>query len=381
MPSWVRSLPNRRITVINAHGAYWHFRGLDRLCAEYGIDRRQAEFAITKPLWRAILTRDWPRAARELRNIAILARLCYTRDQVIVLGCAPFDHRLPFFHILARRHRFFHHTSWAEWTGRVPKRPKWPTLRARWMAWFRHRCQGVFAVSARAEETVRRFSRGRVPTAVVHHAVTDHFHARGRSDFDGERPLRLISVGRLVPSKGIDDLFYLADRLREGRFTLDIVGGGKLAAMVEQACQRRPHCTFRGRIADMGAMAACYREHDVLLLPAKRTRKWQELFGMVIIEAMACGVVPICTDHVGPCEILAGSSQPVHGPQSAGYLCAEADFIAAAEGWCRELAADPGMWQQRSRAAIAAASAYRDDAIAQRWEALFACQLGSSERL
>jgi glycosyltransferase involved in cell wall biosynthesis len=46
------------------------------------------------------------------------------------------------------------------------------------------------------------------------------------------------------------------------------------------------------------------REHDVLLLPSLRTDGWEELFGMVIIEAMACGVVPITTDHVGPREIL-----------------------------------------------------------------------------
>ncbi|MFW5846466.1 MAG: glycosyltransferase family 4 protein, partial [Planctomycetota bacterium] len=332
--------------------------------------------AITKPLSTALRRRDWARVRRELNNTARTFRLSYTRDQVVILGCAPFDARLLLFHILARRHRFFSHTSWAEWAGGpVPKRPRWPGVRAWWKAWFRHNCHGVFAVSQRSMLTLGRFIRHPIPGVVVHHALTPDFHAQGREDPPRAGTLRLIYVGRLVPSKGMDELLATMDRLDPERFHLTIVGYGALAERMRAACAERPHCTFRGRIQGPAAMAECYRQHDVLLLPSLRTHKWQELFGMVIIEAMACGLIPICTDHVGPCEILAGTSTPVQGEQPAGFLSSEAAFVETAVQRCRQLAADPDCRAIKRSAALAAAADYRDSAIARRWEALLATQL------
>jgi len=364
-----RFFVNRRLTVLHVHGAHWHFRGLDHLCARWGLEREQIEYSISKPLVQALGRRDWTRVCRELRNGAKLFRLCYSRDQVIVLSIAPFDVRLPLFHLLARRHRFFLHCSWAEWVrGPFPKRPKYFQIRAWFRAFFRYHCHGVFAVSRRNLQTLRQMAGFPVPGLVVNHAITEDFHPQGRVDRQAAAPLRLISVGRLVPSKGLKETFELMDRLDPQRFQLTIVGYGELEDYVAVECARRDNCSFHGRIHRPQDMAVCYRKQDVLLLPSLRTRKWQELFGMVTIEAMACGVVPICTDHVGSCEILSGQSAPCAGAQTAGFLTSEEDFITNAARWCQELAEHRDRWHVLSQAAIQTAQRYTDAAIGQRWQ-------------
>jgi glycosyltransferase involved in cell wall biosynthesis len=293
---------------------------------------------------------------------------------------SPFDARLMFFALLARRHRMFFHCSWAEWVqGPFPKRVKYQNIRAWWHAFFNKQCQGVFAVSQRNLTTLRQFSGCEVPGTVVNHAVTEAFHARGRAGTGDV--FKFIFVGRLVPSKGMDELLAVADGLDPQRFELSVVGYGSQAERMQVACATRANCRFLGRISDQNQLAELYRQHDALLLPSKRTHKWQELFGMVIIEAMACGVVPICTDHVGPCEILAGQSEPIAGDFPAGFLTTEAAFVADAIRISKRLAAGPEERGRLRAAAIAASDQYRDTAIAQRWAALFEAQHAHSRLL
>ena len=54
-------------------------------------------------------------------------------------------------------------------------------------------------------------------------------------------------------------------------------------------------------IKDKKELFNLYSQSDVQLLFSKKSRinKWEELFGMVIIEAIYCGVVTIATKHVG----------------------------------------------------------------------------------
>ncbi|MEX2349697.1 MAG: glycosyltransferase, partial [Flavobacteriaceae bacterium] len=47
---------------------------------------------------------------------------------------------------------------------------------------------------------------------------------------------------------------------------------------------------------------------------SKRTSKWEELFGLVIIESMSQGVIPVSSSHSGPKEIIT---------EGTGYLFEE----------------------------------------------------------
>ena len=79
---------------------------------------------------------------------------------------------------------------------------------------------------------------------------------------------------------------------------------------------------------------------------------------MVIIEAMACGTIPIATTHTGPKEIIEN--------KASGFLVNEnemSDFLANLS---------PNSYSEEMRQnAIEASKKYQIENIAQNWKAIF----------
>ena len=120
----------------------------------------------------------------------------------------------------------------------------------------------------------------------------------------GERPWRwrLLYVGRLDPVKGVATAVR-ALALLPAIATLDIVGRGaeefqhELSDVVEQL-----ELTDRVRFgeATREQLNARYRDADVVLFPSE----WAEPFGIVPLEAMACGTPVVATGTGGSGEYL-----------------------------------------------------------------------------
>ncbi|MEJ5246812.1 MAG: glycosyltransferase [Caldilinea sp.] len=106
--------------------------------------------------------------------------------------------------------------------------------------------------------------------------------------------LLVLFVGRLRHYKGVDVLIDAAARLSASAHFL-IVGVGPLAAALQHQAQRngvadRVH--FLGELSDE-AVTALYHAADVFALPSTNRA---ETFGIVQLEAMACGLPVICTE-------------------------------------------------------------------------------------
>ncbi len=120
-------------------------------------------------------------------------------------------------------------------------------------------------------------------------------------DRSASATFRIGYAGGLVPEKGVDVLLRACAQLagdtgQAWQLSLCGVGAergalGKLARELGIA-QRVEFLGF----VDSTRMAAFYRELDLLVLPSRRTPKWQEQFGRVLIEAMACGVPVLGSD-------------------------------------------------------------------------------------
>lgn len=116
-------------------------------------------------------------------------------------------------------------------------------------------------------------------------------------------PVRLISVGRLVPVKGHDVLVCaFASAVRDGLdATLDIVGGGPERARLE-ALVRAEGVADRVRLlGPLGESALRDALHaaDAFVLASRR-----EGFGVVIVEALATGLPVLATRSGGPVDIV-----------------------------------------------------------------------------
>ncbi len=134
-------------------------------------------------------------------------------------------------------------------------------------------------------------------------------------------PLRLLFMGGLTALKGVFDLVPLLQRLKKigVPVTLNIVGGEN--ATLRRRFQRQGLAdlvTWTGRVSHEQCYAIAAGS-DLLLMP---TRK--ESFGMVTIEAMSMGCVPMAYD------IPSGSTEIIeHG--KCGLLVPLGDFRAWAE--------------------------------------------------
>jgi len=105
------------------------------------------------------------------------------------------------------------------------------------------------------------------------------------------RPL-LLFVGVLRYYKGLG---YLLEAMRQIEATLLVVGTGPMRGEWEAAARKlgvQDRVFFLGRVDDQH-LAAFYQACDVFVLPASHR---SEAFGLVQIEAMACGKPVVCTE-------------------------------------------------------------------------------------
>lgn len=228
----------------------------------------------------------------------------FVKEKTIIMGMAPYDLRFFFYSLLAFRNNLIFHTSWPFWwSERVPKRfgCLCPLLAWSYSWVLNHFPIKVVCVTDTVREHLITKLRIEQCFTVPHALRTDLYRPAGQN-FHG--PLRLLYVGRLVSEKGIDLLLALAKDLDPQRFELHVVGGGPLASNVKQAADKLSVLTFHGLIHDKSKLAALMGSCHILLLPSRRVAGWEELFGIVVIEAMSCGLVVLATDHIGPASIL-----------------------------------------------------------------------------
>jgi glycosyltransferase involved in cell wall biosynthesis len=183
----------------------------------------------------------------------------------------------------------------------------------------------------------------------------------------GSRPeLRLLTVGRLVPRKGVDTVIHALARVPGAR--LVVAGGpdaGRLDADPEVVRLRHRaeqagvagRVDFLGRV-DQAQLPALLRSADVVV-----TAPWYEPFGIVPLEAMACGR-PLVGSAVG------GLLDTVVDGRT-GLLVPPRDTAALAQA-LRDLLADPDARRRMGLAARARAEArYGWDRVAEQVEGAY----------
>lgn len=112
-----------------------------------------------------------------------------------------------------------------------------------------------------------------------------------------------VFLGRLVSDKGVDLAIRAIDGLRRSEISnaqnvsLTIIGDGpereKLENLVQQLCLK-DQVLFAGTLSGE-ALVNCMNQHRFIVVPSL----WEEPFGNVALEGMACGCVPIVSDGGG----------------------------------------------------------------------------------
>ena len=152
-----------------------------------------------------------------------------------------------------------------------------------------NRCAGVIAVSRGAEQVHLNWGfRGLIavlPQMGVQASVTPRFGLRGAGSF------HVGFGGRLVPSKGVDLLLRAIARMHESGLSIrcTIAGRGEeLGSLIKLAAELGVSSVvdFVGMLRP-GALEGLLRSCDVMVLPSRRTKVWEEQFGRILAESMA----------------------------------------------------------------------------------------------
>ena len=122
-----------------------------------------------------------------------------------------------------------------------------------------------------------------------------------RQRTDGE-PVRLISIGRMVPTKGHDTLIKAcADLVRQGvAVSLELIGSGPIESELKQLTEAQglsDHVEFRGGIAFDEVLEALQRADIFCLAPRMLPGQPPDGIPNVIAEAMALRI-PVVTTRV-----------------------------------------------------------------------------------
>ncbi len=158
----------------------------------------------------------------------------------------------------------------------------------------------ITATPAYADMIGRHMSRDRI--SVIPYGIDQEFYIQTpkRDDFT------VLFVGQMRPYKGVDVLLQAAEMLRDVRF--ELVGRGYNLDMYKTMAHERKldNVTFHGMVADKG-LKELYGSSHLLTLPSLTTA---EAFGIVQIEGMASGCVPVSSQLPGVADVanLAGIS-------------------------------------------------------------------------
>jgi phosphatidylinositol alpha-mannosyltransferase len=170
----------------------------------------------------------------------------------------------------------------------------------------------------------------------------------------------VLYVGRLEPRKGVEYLIR-AMAVVEGRMggaSLVIVGDGpSRGALTALARDAGTAVHFAGRVDDE-ALPAYFQAADLVCAPALGG----ESFGIVLLEAMACGA-PVVASRIEGFEALVGSTGAARlvAPGNAEALAAEIRSLLSADEERRELASQGATF----------ARAFDWQALAPRLEAIY----------
>lgn len=145
---------------------------------------------------------------------------------------------------------------------------------------------------------------------------TGVFHPAARQS----KKITILFVGRLVEEKGITDVcnaFALANK-SISEVKLRIVGSGPLENWVRSFIMKH---NLQNKITiekkSYKEMPEVYRKADILCVPSKKTKTWEEQYGMVFIEAMSSGLpivsykTGVIPEVVGTCGLLAAEGDKV----------------------------------------------------------------------
>lgn len=298
---------------------------------------------------------------KALENLAFRLKVPFVSGKIVILGLPPWDFRMLWYGLLGKKNRLIYHTSWPYWgLNSVPRQYSifTPIMKKAWDNFIK---SGTFETVSISSVSAENFEK-EYPTSsvtVIPHVISNAFF-EVKAQFSSS-DFKLLFVGQLLEQKGVLLFPDILENIADLPVNLTIIGDGKLKPFVEKLSLSQKVC-FYGFQESREKLAVACSKHQVLIVPSIKNEKWEELFGIVIVEAMAVGLPVVASDHVGPRSIIEDGQN--------GFLVPEGDVVTFAQQ-IRLLHSDQKLWQTMSQNAQQTARQYTLEHVSSLWLKLF----------
>ena len=148
--------------------------------------------------------------------------------------------------------------------------------------------KAIITVSNHYKRLVEELVKDVVPVYVVPNGVDiDRFSYNPYI----HRPLKICTVSNLIPRKRIFDLI-----VNNPDLNIDIGGKGEEKRILEEAIRR---FNLKAKLYGYVKLPEFYHNHDIFIQNSS-----DEGLSVALIEAMSCGLVPLCFDYPGADEVV-----------------------------------------------------------------------------
>lgn len=283
----------KTLYLLHEYGARSHFKALYECAEKYGYSPTEqiilSNYSLCVEIYRGIFQkRDFGYVLRLLKE---RFKLIFLRNQILIVGIAPYDFLLNRYKGLLRRNRSYYFTSFTHWdsdngkTGTERNRTDFEIL-------LRECFCGAFCVSKKSENGLKRFVEN---TSVVNHAIScmDYIKTIPQNSVK-----RYAFLGLYTPRKNIGLILKWFQKNPDVNINMDFMGEGELSEEINKAAMEDLRIKNIGFV-DKKSIMKNLHSYDYLILPSK-----EEPFGIVLLEALACGVPCIVSNADGPTEII-----------------------------------------------------------------------------
>ncbi|WP_416441141.1 glycosyltransferase family 4 protein [Leeuwenhoekiella sp. A16] len=350
------------IYVLHERGAESHYRALIWGSKQYeGINVKFREFSIFRKSAKSILKMDFELLKKQFINIAFLINLMFTSNKVVIIGIAPYDWRLMLYYSFFKKHKYYYHTSQTSWDYTNYAKRFLSEMKYSKDVWrnFINNAIGVFCVSRKTADEITKYYNPK-KISIVNHSI-EKIYESNKLNNKNHKVINCLFVGRLWQIKGITLIFEIIKNLDPAKFNFGFVGTGEMEADVRSFIKNRSNCKYYGYLTNP-LLRDIYDMNDVLLIPSLKMGDWEEFFGMVLIEGMARGVIPLATNHSGPIEIIKD--------KHSGYLFNEINYVKNAEIVLNNLYSNNGNLKLLQENAFKAGQCYKPEEIFKKWNSL-----------
>jgi glycosyltransferase involved in cell wall biosynthesis len=242
--------------------------------------------------------------------------------------------------------------------------PMWPYRSFRRFVRLHARRFVCVSQSARAALLQEGFDQDRI-RIIPEPVDTEMFHPESSAP-PTERPFTVGYAAQMDVAHGLPDLLQAFASLSQSvDARLRIVGGGRLDSVLSESLRElhiEDRVDYLGKVG-YEEMPAFLHGVDVLCVPCREIPGWKPQFGMVNIEAMACGIPIVAT--------RAGATPEIVPPGLEGFLASPGDDGAIAEALAI-LAPDRALRERLGREARDwVVQRYDAARVAAQWGSLF----------